>query len=102
MKKTFLILPVLFSLFACSTHQYVFLGKGPNRTVDGIKPDLTKTNHFILWGLMQTKSVDIVSICDRGDNTVTIKNYKSIYNNIFTVSTAGIYAPTTTDIYCRY
>ncbi|MCY4045487.1 MAG: hypothetical protein OXE99_10440 [Cellvibrionales bacterium] len=99
-----IIYPILLVLVlsGCTTHNYVFKGKGPDHPIGNIDPDLRKTNHFFFWGFMQTKTVDIVYLCDRGDNTVLIKDYKNLWDIIFTSASLGFYTPTTTDIYCRY
>lgn len=99
-----IIYPILFVLLlsGCMTHKHVFKGKGPDHSIGNIKPDLRKTNHFLFWGFMQSRTLDIVYICDRGDNTVLIKDYKDLLDILFTSATLGFYSPTTTDVYCRY
>lgn len=96
------LIVVLVSFVGCSTHQYTYIGKGPDRNTVGIRPDLEKTNHFFFGGLMQTITLDIVEVCERGDNTVQIESRKSWLDILFTGGTMGIYSPTTTSVYCRY
>ena len=100
--KIFLFTLTALFISGCSTHKFVFLGNGPDRPMHDIAPDYTIKNKFWFFGIGQSKVVDIVNRCERGDNTVTIENYQSAGDSFFTIATLGIYAPTTIKIYCRY
>jgi hypothetical protein len=58
------------------------------------------TNHFVFWGLGQTKEVDPNEVCgSRG--TSSVETRYSFVDGLLTGITYGIYSPRTYAVYCK-
>ncbi|PIE18603.1 MAG: hypothetical protein CSA66_04400 [Proteobacteria bacterium] len=62
-------------------------------------PSFVDWNHHVLWGLVDTSGpVDVDALCP--DGVAIVHNEMTVINTLLAVVTGGIYAPTTTAIYC--
>ena len=59
----------------------------------------THHSHYGLLGLIGSDKVDLENACISG-HAVQIKNYLSFEDMLFAVSTAGLYTPKSTKIWC--
>lgn len=67
------------------------------------EPTISMSNHFFLLGYFQTKDIDALKMCkEKGFNKVNLViNEKRWYDGVLTAITLGIYAPTSTYIWCE-
>lgn len=58
----------------------------------------TGTNHFFLWGLVNTGEVDTTAMCPSGVSKVDV--YESFGDGFLGAITLGIYAPRSYKVWC--
>ena len=60
----------------------------------------THYSHYLLFGLIGVDAVDVNEICPN-QTLVRVKNYFTIEDALFTITTAGLYTPKSTKIWCE-
>jgi hypothetical protein len=89
------IISVTFVIVSCTTQRFT-LAESKVPTI----PTYEGKNHFIFWGLGQTKSIDSEEIC--GERLVmAVETHCSFLDGFLGAITYGIYSPQTFRIYCK-
>ncbi|MCL2439343.1 MAG: Bor family protein [Alphaproteobacteria bacterium] len=96
MKKLSVLTLVALIAAGCSHQRLQINESSPTPTIANFEG----TNHFIFWGIGQTKTVDPNEVCGpRGVHTV--QTSQGFLNGFLYVITYGIYAPRTFTVYCN-
>lgn len=81
---------------ACSAQRAIVSSKGMVKK----DPTVTKTDHFIFWGLAQTKETKATDIC--GSRRVSATEAQMTFlNGLLAFITAGIYSPRDMKVFCE-
>jgi hypothetical protein len=92
------LIPILLlTVFAsgCSTQRFVISGKNNRPTTK-----TETTQHFVVYGINQTKEMSAAEICGGADKVVRVETHTSFLNGLLSGLTWGIYAPRQATVYC--
>ncbi len=95
MKRALAVVAAALFLSGCFQHTFhVNNDAAPEPT-----PRYVDWNHHVLWGLVDTSGpVNVDAVCP--DGVAIIHDEMSVVNSLLAIVTGGIYAPTTTTVYC--
>lgn len=95
MIKILYLLAVVLFLQSCATQQFPI-----NDDNVPTVPTYEGTNHFIFWGIGQTKVINPKDVC--GTRKIrAIESHYSFLQGLLTILTYGIYSPRGYAIYCE-
>lgn len=102
--KNYLLLLILLTLVSCKTQRFVsdasFKSTASTTSVE-VPPNYSEWNHFIFWGIGQTKVVDPVDLCKNKSGVAYIEAKETFTSGLVTNLTFGIYSPRVYNIYCK-
>lgn len=95
MKKVFAITAIMLALSGCCTQQF------PIKT-DRVPtvPTYEGTNHFVFWGIGQTKEINPKDVCGKKE-VLGVETHYSFLQGLMSGITYGIYSPRGYSIYCN-
>ncbi len=91
--KSASLLIVFLAVAGCNTMRFE-VGGTPK-----VEPSHVERKAFFLWGLTPTRRVDLRDHCPAG--VAAIREEQNFVDGLLNVITLGIYAPRTSEYYCR-
>jgi len=93
--KIFILLKILFLLQLSCVSVNIELRPNPGRSTSFIH-----YSHYGVLGLIGSSSIDMQLACMEGE-PIRIKNYFTFEDILFIITTAGLYFPKSTEMWCE-
>lgn len=65
-----------------------------------VAPKETKTAHFFVSGIGQSKTIDAAKVCGGADKVIKTEVQQTFVNGLLSFVTLGIYTPREARVYC--
>ena len=91
-----LLVASLFTLSGCAKNKF-HVQQGSSGQIE--KYD--QMQHFFVWGIGQSKTIDAARICGGADKVARVETQETFVNVLLTSLTSGLYEPRQARVFCK-